>query len=137
MADGSVDVERYESAAGVQSDPNLLEALFADTDPASARSSPEPQPPSPPPEPGSPHARPPHIRSGWADPGSTPAMPAWLCSISRRPRLVQARPVRSGGRVAPLPDWRARGNQAVFTPDLPKFRKCVNGDHLVPPAAAK
>lgn len=34
MADGSVDVERYASVAGVQSDPNLLEALFADADPA-------------------------------------------------------------------------------------------------------
>jgi hypothetical protein len=34
MADGSVDVERYESVAGVQSDPKLLEALFADADPA-------------------------------------------------------------------------------------------------------
>jgi hypothetical protein len=34
MADGSVEVERYESAAGVQSDPKLLEALFADADPA-------------------------------------------------------------------------------------------------------
>jgi hypothetical protein len=34
MADASVDVERYESVAGVQSDPKLLEALFADADPA-------------------------------------------------------------------------------------------------------
>jgi hypothetical protein len=32
MADGSVEVERYESVAGVQSDPKLLEALFADAD---------------------------------------------------------------------------------------------------------
>ena len=30
MADGSVDVERYEPVAGVQSDPTVLEALFAD-----------------------------------------------------------------------------------------------------------
>jgi hypothetical protein len=28
MADGSVDVERYELVAGVRSDPTLLEALF-------------------------------------------------------------------------------------------------------------
>jgi hypothetical protein len=34
MADGSVEVERYESVAGVQSDPKLLEALFADADPS-------------------------------------------------------------------------------------------------------
>jgi hypothetical protein len=34
MADGSVDVERYESVAGVQSDLTLLEALFANADPA-------------------------------------------------------------------------------------------------------
>ena len=34
MADGSVEVERYESVAGVQSDPQLLEALFSDADPA-------------------------------------------------------------------------------------------------------
>jgi hypothetical protein len=34
MAGGSVEVERYESVAGVQSDPKLLEALFADADPA-------------------------------------------------------------------------------------------------------
>jgi hypothetical protein len=34
MADGSVEIERYGSAAGVQSDPKLLEALFADADPA-------------------------------------------------------------------------------------------------------
>jgi hypothetical protein len=34
MADGSVEVERYESVAGVQSDPELLEALFAGADPA-------------------------------------------------------------------------------------------------------
>jgi hypothetical protein len=34
MADGSVEVERYESVAGVESDPNLLEALFVDADPA-------------------------------------------------------------------------------------------------------
>jgi hypothetical protein len=34
MADGSVEVERYEAVAGVQSDPKLLEALFADADPS-------------------------------------------------------------------------------------------------------
>jgi hypothetical protein len=27
MADGSVDIERYESVAGVENDPRLLEAL--------------------------------------------------------------------------------------------------------------
>jgi hypothetical protein len=34
MADGSVEVERYESVTGVQSDPNLLEALFAGAEPS-------------------------------------------------------------------------------------------------------
>jgi hypothetical protein len=34
VADRSVEVERYESAAGVQSDPQLLEALFSGADPA-------------------------------------------------------------------------------------------------------
>ncbi|HUC27599.1 MAG TPA: hypothetical protein VMA73_33295 [Streptosporangiaceae bacterium] len=34
MADGSVEVERYESVAGVQNDPQLLGALFSDADPA-------------------------------------------------------------------------------------------------------
>ena len=34
IADGSVDVERYESVASVQSDPTLLKALFTDADPA-------------------------------------------------------------------------------------------------------
>lgn len=34
MADGSVEVERHEPVAGVQSDPKLARALFADTDPA-------------------------------------------------------------------------------------------------------
>jgi hypothetical protein len=34
MADGSVEVERYESVVGVQSDPKMLEALFADADPS-------------------------------------------------------------------------------------------------------
>ena len=34
MADGSVDVERYESVAGVQNDPDLLETLFASADPS-------------------------------------------------------------------------------------------------------
>ena len=33
MADGSIDIERYESVAGVENDPRLLEALFADIDP--------------------------------------------------------------------------------------------------------
>jgi hypothetical protein len=33
MADGSVDIERYEAVAGVENDPRLLEALFADIDP--------------------------------------------------------------------------------------------------------
>ena len=33
-ADGSVDVERYESVAGVQNDPDLLETLFASADPS-------------------------------------------------------------------------------------------------------
>jgi hypothetical protein len=28
MADGSIDIERYESVAGVENDPNLIEALF-------------------------------------------------------------------------------------------------------------
>jgi hypothetical protein len=34
MADGSVEVEHYESVDGVQSDPKLLEALFGGADPA-------------------------------------------------------------------------------------------------------
>jgi hypothetical protein len=34
MADGSVEVERYESVAGIQGDPQLLEGLFSDADPA-------------------------------------------------------------------------------------------------------
>jgi hypothetical protein len=34
IADGSVEVERYESVAGVQSDPQLLETLFSDAHPA-------------------------------------------------------------------------------------------------------
>lgn len=34
MADGSVEIERYESVTGVQSDPKLLDAVFADADPA-------------------------------------------------------------------------------------------------------
>jgi hypothetical protein len=33
MADGSVEVERYESVADIQSDPKLLETLFAGADP--------------------------------------------------------------------------------------------------------
>jgi hypothetical protein len=33
MADGSVDIERYKSVAGVESDTRLLEGLFADIDP--------------------------------------------------------------------------------------------------------
>lgn len=33
-ADGSVDVERYESVAGVENDPDLLETLFASADPS-------------------------------------------------------------------------------------------------------
>jgi hypothetical protein len=32
MADASVDIERYKSVAGVDNDPGLLEALFADID---------------------------------------------------------------------------------------------------------
>ncbi len=38
------------------------------------------------PEPGSSHARPPHMRSGWPGPASTPGMSAWLCAMSRRAR---------------------------------------------------
>ena len=34
MANGSVDVERYQSVGAVQSDPRLLEELFADVYPA-------------------------------------------------------------------------------------------------------
>jgi hypothetical protein len=34
MSDGSVEIERYESVAGVENDPELLKALFADIDPA-------------------------------------------------------------------------------------------------------
>jgi len=30
MADGSVEIERYRSVAGVESDPGLLEELFRD-----------------------------------------------------------------------------------------------------------
>lgn len=33
LADGSIDIERYRSVAGVENDPGLLEALFADIDP--------------------------------------------------------------------------------------------------------
>jgi hypothetical protein len=31
MADGSVDVERYRSVAGVENDPALVELIFAET----------------------------------------------------------------------------------------------------------
>jgi hypothetical protein len=34
MIDGSVEIERYTSFAGVEDDPGLLEELFADADPA-------------------------------------------------------------------------------------------------------
>jgi hypothetical protein len=34
MVDGSLDIERYESIAGVENDPRLLEELFAHIDPA-------------------------------------------------------------------------------------------------------
>jgi hypothetical protein len=33
MSDGSVEIERHESAAGVENDPELLKDLFADSDP--------------------------------------------------------------------------------------------------------
>jgi hypothetical protein len=33
MADGSIDIERYRSVAGVENDPGLLETLFEDADP--------------------------------------------------------------------------------------------------------
>ncbi len=32
MGDGSIDVERYESVAGVENDPGLLETMFEDAD---------------------------------------------------------------------------------------------------------
>jgi hypothetical protein len=33
MIDGSIEIERYKSAAGVENDPRLLEPLLADIDP--------------------------------------------------------------------------------------------------------
>lgn len=33
LVDGSIDVERYRSVAGVENDPGLLESLFEDIDP--------------------------------------------------------------------------------------------------------
>jgi hypothetical protein len=33
MADGSIDIERYESVAGVENEPRLLETIFEDADP--------------------------------------------------------------------------------------------------------
>jgi hypothetical protein len=33
MADGSVDIERYESVAGVEDEPGLLETIFEDAGP--------------------------------------------------------------------------------------------------------
>jgi hypothetical protein len=33
MVDGSIDIERYRSVAGVENDPGLLETLFEDADP--------------------------------------------------------------------------------------------------------
>jgi hypothetical protein len=35
VIDGSVDMERYRSVAGVENDHGLLEALFEDADPSS------------------------------------------------------------------------------------------------------
>jgi hypothetical protein len=32
MVDGSIDIERYRSVAGVENDPGLLETLFEDAD---------------------------------------------------------------------------------------------------------
>jgi len=34
MSDGSVEIERYESVAGVENDPEFLKDLFTGTDPA-------------------------------------------------------------------------------------------------------
>jgi hypothetical protein len=34
MSDGSLEIERYESVAGVENDQELLKGLFVDTDPA-------------------------------------------------------------------------------------------------------
>ena len=33
MVDGSIDIERYESVAGVENDPGLLESMFEAADP--------------------------------------------------------------------------------------------------------